>query len=201
VAGPGAGERAAAARRWWRWRELETREALLIAFFAGFLVAARASLRWHLGITGHSMLPAALLLVVARACVPRTGAATLVGALAGAACALLGMGKGGPLIALQLALPGLLVDAGAGPGARRLARVGWGAAIGAAAGAATFVPVALVEALAGLPADLVLLHAAVSAAAKTAFGAAGGAAGAALVARLRHHGLLPEPDAEPAASA
>jgi hypothetical protein len=201
VAGPRARQGAAPALHGWRWRELGTREALLIAFFAGFLVAARASFRWHLGITGHSMFPLALLLVVARACVPRPGAATLVGALAGAACALLGMGRGGPAIALQLALPGLLVDAGAGPRARRLSRVGWGAAIGAAAGASTFLPAALVEALAGLPADLVLLHAAVSAAAKTAFGAAGGAAGAALVARLRHHGLLPEPAAGPAPGA
>lgn len=171
---------------------LDTREALLVCFFAGFLVVGRAALRWHIQLPGHSLLPTALLLVVARACLPRAGSATLVGVLAGTACALLGLGRGGPLIALHLALPAVVVDAAAGPGARRLSAPAWGAAIGAAAGASSFVPVALVEALAGLPADLVLLHAALSAAAKTAFGAAGGAAGAALTARLRHHGLLPE---------
>ena len=169
---------------------LDTREALLVAFFAGFLVATRAALRWHLHVPGHSLFPAAMLLVLARACLPRAGAATLVGSLAGAACALLGMGQGGPLIALRLALPGLVVDAAAGPRSRRLFAPAWGAAVGAAAGASSFVPVALVEALAGLPADLVLAHAALSAAAKTAFGAAGGACGAALAARLRHHGLV-----------
>jgi hypothetical protein len=176
-----------------RWPRLDTREALLVAFFAGFLVAARAAFRWHLHVPGHSMFAAALLLVVARACLPRAGAATLVGALAGTACALLGMGKGGPLIALRLAVPGLAVDALAGRDSHRLFRARWGALVGAAAGASTFFPVALVEALAGLSADLVLAQAALSAATKVAFGAVGGAAGAALAARLRHHGLLPEP--------
>ena len=70
--------------------------------------------------------------------------------------------------------------------------VAWRAAlIGAAADASHFLPVALVETLAGLDADLVLAHAALSAGTKAGFGALGGAAGAAIVARLRHHGLLP----------
>jgi len=52
--------------------------------------------------------------------------------------------------------------------------------------------VALIETLAGLPADLVLLHAAVSAGTKAGFGALGGVAGAIVAPRLRHHGLLPD---------
>lgn len=175
-----------------RWLQLDTREALLVAFFAGFLVAARAAFRWKLGLTGHSLFATALLLVVARACLPRAGAATLVGTLAGVACALLGMGQGGPLIVLKFALPGAVIDVAAGRASRRISTARWGALVGAAAGASSSLPGALVEALAGLSADLVLLHAAVSAVAKTAFGAAGGAAGAVLAARLRHHGLLPE---------
>jgi hypothetical protein len=170
---------------------LDTREALLLAFFATFVVLARAALRWHLHLPGHSMLPTALLLVLARACVPRAGAASIVGLLAGAASALLGMGQGGPLLLLKLGLPGVAVDLcllsaparGFGPARAALA--------GAAAGASDFVPVALVETLAGLAPGVVLAHAAVSAGAKAAFGVLGGAAGALVAERLRHHGLIP----------
>lgn len=176
-----------------RWPRFDTREALLVAFLAGFVVAAKAAFRWHLHVPGHAMFFTALLLVLARASIPRAGAATAVGLLAGIACALLGMGKGGPVIALKLALPGAMVDAAAGRDARRLFDLRAAAAIGAAAGATGFAPVAIVEGLAGLPFDLVLLHAALSAGAKAAFGAAGGVAGAALARRLRHHGLLPGP--------
>jgi len=173
------------------WNELDQREALLLAFFAAFVVLARAALRWHLHLPGHAMFATVLLLVVARSCVPRRAAATLVGVLAGVTCALLGMGQGGPLIALRLILPGAVVDLGAGWSGKRLA-AGRAALIGALAGASHFAPLALVETLAGLSPHLVFAHAALSAAAKAAFGALGGAAAAAIVARLRHHGLLPD---------
>lgn len=176
-------------RAWWS--ELDQREALLLAFFAAFVVLAKAALRWHLHLPGHSMFATVLLLVVARSCVPRRGAATLVGLLSGVTCTLLGMGQGGPLIALRLILPGTVVDLGAGRSGKRLAS-GRAALIGALAGASHFAPVALAETLAGLSPDLVLAHAALSAAAKAAFGALGGAAAVVIVARLRHHGLLPE---------
>jgi hypothetical protein len=175
------------------WRAFDTREALLLAFFATFIVLARGALRWHLHVPGHSLFPIALFLVVARACVRRPAAATLVGLLAGIACALLAMGKGGPVIAVKLLLPGVVVDLGARWSRERLAVVWRSALIGAAAGASHFLPVALVERLAGLDADLVLAHAALSAGTKAGFGALGGAAGAVIVARLRHHGLLPDP--------
>jgi hypothetical protein len=174
------------------WRAFDTREALLLAFFATFIVLTKGALRWHLHMPGHSMFATALCLVVARACVRRPAAATLVGLLAGIACALLGMGKGGPLIALNLVLPGVVVDLGARWSEEHLSVVWRAALIGAAAGASHFLPVALVETLAGLDADLVLAHAALSAGTKAGFGALGGAAGAVIAARLRHHGLLPD---------
>ena len=174
------------------WRAFDTREVLLLAFFATFVVLTKAALRWHLHLPGHSMFSIALLLVLARACVRRPAAASLVGLLAGIACALLGMGKGGPLIVLKLALPGIVVDLGACWSGERLAVVWRAALIGAAAGASHFLPVALVESLAGLDADLILAHAALSAGTKAGFGALGGAAGAVIAARLQHHGLLPE---------
>jgi len=173
-------------------RAFDTREVLLLAFFATFVVLTKAALRWHLHLPGHSMFSIALLLVLARACVRRTAAASLVGLLAGVGCALLGMGKEGPLIVLKLVLPGLVVDLGARWSGERFAAVWPAALIGAAAGASHFLPVALVESLAGLDADLVLAHAALSAGTKAGFGALGGAAGAVIAARLRHHGLLPD---------
>jgi hypothetical protein len=171
-------------------RALATREVLLLAFFATFVVLTRAALRWHLHLPGHAMLPTALLLVLARACVDRVGAASAVGLMAGLACALLGMGRGGLVIALKLALPGVAVDATASLLPARLGSPAWGALLGAAAGASHFVPVAGVELLAGLPVAVVLAHAGLAAGAQAAFGAAGGAAGAVIAARLAHHGLL-----------
>jgi hypothetical protein len=176
------------------WSGLDTRDLLLLCFFATFLVIGRAALRWHLHWPGHSMLPAAGLLVLARACVPRSGAATLVGAAAGLVGATLGLGgKGGPVLVLRLALAGAAVDAGAAVLPRLRREWSRGALLGALCGAMDFGPVALVEALAGLPVEVVLAHAGLSAGTKAAFGAVGGAAGGWIAARLRHHGLL-EPE-------
>jgi len=178
-------------------RRLETREALLLAFFATFIVLAKAALRWHLHVPGHSMFATALFLVVARACVPRTGAATSVGLLAGLVCAALGMGKGGPLIVVKLVLPGLVVDAGAALPRWSLPETLGGVLLGAAAGAMDFFPTATVELLAGMPAGLVAQHAALAAGTKGAFGALGGWAAVAIIRRLRDHGIIQDEAARP----
>jgi hypothetical protein len=179
-----------------RSRALGMRDALLIAFFATFLVAARAALRWHLHIPGHAMLPTAFALVLVRSCVDRRGAASLCGLLAGAAVAVLGMGQGGPVLVLKLALPGAVVDGAAWLHRRGAGRVGLGLseglAIGALAGLTGFVPVVLVESLAGMEPRVMALHAFTSAATKILFGAAGGWAGAWVARELRHHGVLEE---------
>jgi hypothetical protein len=165
---------------------------MLIAFFATFLVAARMAMRWHLHVPGHSMIAIGFGLVLVRSCVDRRGAATLCGVLAGLACAALGMGKGGPLIVLKLALPGAVVD---------LASLRWdhappslsvtrGLVIGALAGATGLVPLVLFESLADVEPRLIALHAAASGAGKALFGAVGGGAGAWVARELRHHGLL-----------
>ena len=171
-------------------RQLETREALLLAFFATFIVLAKAALRWHLHVPGHVMFATALFLLLARACVPRTGAATSVGLLAGLVCAALGMGKGGPLIVIKLVLPGLVVDAGAALPRWSLPETARGVILGAAAGAADFFPAAAFELLAGVPVEIVVQHAALSAGGKAAFGALGGWAAVAIIRRLRDHGII-----------
>lgn len=181
---------------WMRWRPraLATRDALLIAFIATFLVAARAALRWHLQIPGHAMLPTAFGLVLVRSCVDRRAAATLCGLTAGIATAALGMGKGGPLIALKLVLPGAAIDVGrlgVHPAAGRADfSLAAGTFLGALAGATGFLPVVIVEGLAGMEPRLIALHALTAAGTKAAFGAAGGWAGAWVARELRHHGVL-----------
>ncbi len=173
----------------------ETRELLLVAFFAAFLVASRAALRWHLNLPGHSMLPAAFGLVLLRICVERRGAALLCGTLAGLAIAALGLGKGGPLLVLKLALPGAAVELGGGflsaldPRAAGRLRAG-GLAVGMAAGASAIVPVVVVEWLADVDATVIALHAATSGAGRIAFGGLGGLAAAWVGGELVHHGLL-----------
>ena len=180
-------------------RRLETREALLLAFFATFIVLAKAALRWHLHVPGHVMFATALFLLLARACVPRAGAATAVGLLAGLVCAALGMGKGGPLVVVKLVLPGLVVDAGAALPRWSLPETARGVILGAAAGASDFFPAAAFELLAGVPVAIVVQHAALSAGAKAAFGALGGWAAVAIIRRLRDHGIIGDEAARPPA--
>jgi hypothetical protein len=171
-------------------RRLETREALLLAFFAIFIVLAKAALRWHLHIPGHVMFATALFLLLARACVPRFGAASAVGLLAGLVCAVLGMGKEGPLLVVRLLLPGLVVDVGSALPRWAMPETARGVMLGAAAGLIDFFPAATVEMLAGAPTGLVLQHALLAAGARAAFGALGGWAAAAILRRLRDHGIV-----------
>jgi len=170
--------------------QLSTREAVLLAFFATFVVVVRAAMRWHLHIPGHSMLAGAMLLVLARACVPRAAAATVVGTLAGLVCMALGMGRGGPLILLKLALPGVAVDLAWPLVSARLPAWLRGAVLGACAGAIHFVPVLIAELLTDVDPAVMLGHALFAAGTKAAFGAVGGAAGLVIAERLRHHGVI-----------
>jgi hypothetical protein len=171
---------------------LATREALLIALFATFLGGARAALRWHVHVPGHAMIATTFGLVLVRSCVDRRTAGTLCGLLAGVVCAALGMGKGGPLVVLKLALPGAAVDlcSARGEGGRAAISVPRGLVIGAVAGAIGFAPLVVVESLANVEPQLIALHALSSASGKALFGAAGGAAGAWVARELRHHGLI-----------
>ena len=176
----------------------DTRELLLIAFFAAFLVASRAALRWHLHVPGHSMLAAGFGLVLVRICVDRRGAALLCGTLAGMGIAALGMGQGGPLLVLKLAVPGALVDLGAAlettVGRRaRSTRLVSGLFLGAAAGAGAVAPVALVEWLAGVDGGVIALHAVTGGVGRIGFGALGGMGAAWVGGELVHHGLVPHP--------
>jgi hypothetical protein len=91
-------------------KKFTLQEALFLAFCACFIVITRAVFRLHLNIPGHAMFFTMFFLILGRGCVPKMGAATLVGLLAGLLCTLLGMGKGGPLILMKFLFPALMVD-------------------------------------------------------------------------------------------
>jgi hypothetical protein len=92
------------------WNRFTMREALLLGFCATFIVLTKATLRMKLGISGHSMFFLLFFLLLARGLVQKTGAATLVGLLAGCMSLALGMGGKGPIKILNFLLPAIVVD-------------------------------------------------------------------------------------------
>ena len=61
------------------WRRFTLREALLLGFCATFIILTRAGLRLHLHLPGHVMFFTMFFFLLARGCVPKIGAVTLVG--------------------------------------------------------------------------------------------------------------------------
>ena len=169
-------------------------EAICLGFCASLIVITRAGLRFHLNIPGHAMFFTIFFLILARGCVPRLGAATLAGLVAGLLCMLLGMGKGGPLIILKFVVPGLIVDAGGiiyseFPGSYVAC-----ALIGAIASASRFLTIIVVEWVIGMDWSLILQHAAISSSFGVLFGAAGSLMAPPVVRRLKAGGLInPDP--------
>lgn len=138
----------------------------------------RAALRLNLHVPGHSAVVLGFFLLLARACVPRFGAATLAGGIAG-----------------------LLVDLGAALVPGFASRPLVCAAIGAVAGSTRGLVFAPLELVLGVTPDLVLAHAATSTLGGAAFGALGGALVPPLYRRLAAHQLLPEAQASAPADA
>lgn len=175
------------------WERFSTREALFIGFCATFVVLGRAALRLHLHVPGHAAATLTFFLLLARACVPRFGAATLAGSIAGVLVALLGLGSGGPLLVLRLLVPGLLIDLGAALAPRFATRPLTCAVIAAVAGSTRGLVFAPLEFAIGVNPELALAHALASAAGGAAFGALGGALVPSVYRRLAAHQLLPGP--------
>ncbi|MDF0534627.1 core component of ECF transporter [Shewanella yunxiaonensis] len=88
----------------------QLQDALFIGFCATLLVALKGMLRIKLGLSGHSMLLMSFFYLICYGAVGRKGAITTCGALAGAVAAILGIGKGGPLIFLKFFIPALSMD-------------------------------------------------------------------------------------------
>ena len=171
-------------------KKMTLQQGLCLAFCACFIVITRAVFRFHLNISGHAMFFTMFFLILSRGCVPRLGAATLVGLLAGLVCTLLGMGKGGPLILLKFLLPGLMVDF-AGMFMPQMAGSYVLCAIAGAAGAATrFLSIIFVEWILGMDWDLIVQHALISSACGVLFGVAGSSMVPPIFKRLKAHQLV-----------
>ncbi len=172
----------------WRWFDL--RQSLYLAFCGTFVVIARAGLRLHLHVTGHSMFFNLFFLMLARGAVRRFGAATLAGLLAGLLCLVMGLGKGGVVLVLRYGLLGLVVDLAAmiSPSLFRsyLACL----LVGALAAATRGIWLGLADLMAGMELAVMLQHVLLSSGMNMIFGAAGGLLVPPVVRRLEINGLI-----------
>lgn len=171
-------------------KKISLQEALCLAFCACFIVITRAFFRLHLNIPGHAMFFTMFFLILGRGCVPKIGAATLMGILAGFICTLLGMGKGGPLVMLKFLFPALIVDL-AGLFSKGLGSSYVACAIVGALGAATrFISIIMVEWIIGVDWDIIIQHALISSASGVIFGVLGSLMVPPIVRKLTTHGLI-----------
>jgi len=175
------------------WNRFSMREALLLGFCATFIVLTKATLRMKLGISGHSMFFMMFFLLLARGIVPKTGAATLVGLLAGAISIALGLAHKGPLIMLNFILPALVIDS-AGIFLPRLTS-GFLACllIGGIAAATKGLTEGVILFFTGAPLDLALMKGFIGGAWAVFFGMLGSLPVAAIIRKLRTNRLIPDP--------
>lgn len=170
---------------------LSLKDALFLGFCAVLILAAKAALRFHLKIPGHSMFFTLFFLLVAAGCVKHKMAATLTGLMAGAMAAVLGMGEGGPLILLKYVLPALIVD-------------GMTAILGAAlyqsvllciltavlAASSRFISAAVVNMLVGMDQTVTLQYAGIQTFGNMVFGAIGALGVPAVIRKLKAFGAI-----------
>ena len=175
---------------------LSLKDALFLGFCAVLILSAKAALRFHLKIPGHSMLFTIFFLLLARGCVRNKLAATFTGLLAGIMTVILGMGKGGPLILIKYLFPALMVDAMAGVLGPALFQSMLLCAITALLAASTrFISDAIVDRLAGMDLAIVIRHAAIQTIGNVLFGMAGALGVPSVIRKLKAFGAL-EPSQE-----
>jgi hypothetical protein len=171
------------------WRRFTLREAILLGFCATFIVVTRAGLRLHLHLPGHAMFFLMFFLLLARGCVQKTGAATLVGLIAGLVSVMLGI-TGSPLILIKFLIPALLVDIGGllYPGFP----VSYWASIllGVTATALRALSITGLEWLVGMETEIIVQKALLTALVNALYGGCGAALVPAIVRRLQANNLL-----------
>ena len=173
------------------WGSFTLREALLLGFCATFIVLTRAALRIHFSLPGHSMFFLMFFLVMARGCVPKVGASTLVGVIAGLVCMLLGMTKMGPMILANFILPAIVVDIACLIYPRLPASFPACLVAGALAASSKALSAAGLDLLLGMETELMLQHVLITTAASAAFGALGSLPVPAVIRRLQANRLIP----------
>lgn len=176
------------------WNRFTMREALLLGFCATFIVLTKATLRMKLGISGHSMLFLMFFLLLARGIVPKTGAALLIGLLAGGISIALGLAHKGPVIMLNFLLPALVLDTVGIFLPNFMTRYVPCIIIGGLAAATKGASGALVELFAGAPTNIVLVKAFFESLGGIFFGALGSLAVPAIIRKLQTNRLIPSPN-------
>lgn len=175
------------------WGRFTLREALLLGFCATFIVLTRAALRIHFSLPGHSMLFLMFFLLMARGCVPKIGASTLVGIVAGLVCMLLGMTKMGPLIVANFILPAIVIDiAGAiyPPLPARYLACLLAGILASLCKALTGIGLDL---LLGIETEIIVQHIILTSVGSACFGAAGSLLVPSVIKRLQANRLIPSP--------
>jgi hypothetical protein len=176
---------------WWRF---SLREALLLGFCATFIILTRAALRLHFNLPGHSMFFMMFFLLMARGCVPKIGAASLVGLISGIVCLLLGMTKLGPLILVNFVLPAVIVDIGATIYRRLPSSYIACLLVGIIASASKAVSGIGIDLLLGMETEIIIQHVIVTTIGSTVFGALGSLLVPPVIRRLQANNLIPSND-------
>jgi hypothetical protein len=172
-------------------KRLSLKDALFLGFCAVLIIAARAALRLHLKIPGHSMLFTLFFMLLARGCVRNNLAASFTALLAGIMALILGMGKGGPLVLAKYLLPALVVDAMALMLADRLFQSVILCVLTAVLAASTrFIIDAAMDLLAGMDSTIVARHAGLQTASNVVFGSIGALGVPAVLRKLRAFGAI-----------
>lgn len=172
-------------------KQLSLKEALFLGFCAVLILSAKAALRFHLKIPGHSMLFTLFFLLLARGCVRNRLAASFTGLLAGVMTVVLGMGKGGPLILIKYLFPALVVDLMAGIlGPTLFQSVILCVFTSSLAASTRFVSDAIIDALAGLDLAVLIRHAAIQTVSNVLFGAVGALGVPAVIRKLKAFGAI-----------
>jgi hypothetical protein len=170
--------------------KLSLKDALFLGFCALFILLTKTGLRLHLKIPGHAMFFTVFFLLIARGCVQHRLAATFSGLLAGLMAMILGMGKGGPLILLKFAFPGLVVDMMAIVVPGLFESVLLCIFTAGLAGATRFVSTVLVDYLTGMDLEILLQHAVIQSAGNIVFAMAGGIAVPTVIHNLKAYGAV-----------
>lgn len=174
------------------WNRFTMREALLLGFCATFIVVTKATLRMKLGISGHAMFFLMFFLLLARGIVPKTGAATLVGLLAGGISIALGLAHRGPIIMLNFLLPALVVDITGIFLTKMTSSYPLCILIGGIAASSKGITEAVTLFLTGAPPDIILQKALIEVTGGVMFGMLGSLPVPAIIRKLRTNRLIPD---------
>jgi hypothetical protein len=172
------------------WRRFTLREGLLLGFCATFIILARAGLRLHLHMPGHVMFFTMFFFLLARGCVPKVGASTLVGVIVSLASILLGMGTKGPAVFVKFLLPALLVDLAGVISPAFVTSMLACALVGGLAAAIRALSDSWLEWFTGVEEDIIIKKALITALMFAFYGGLGSLAVPSIIRRLRKNGLI-----------